>query len=295
MKKLFYKSLETITKDIDDKTRAVTNVFNKTNVVDSDSDLITPDAFDKTISERGPQGKNLIYHLTDHNPSMKSVVGKFSTLSMQDTDLVGRTIIPNTTWGNDVFEMYKSGVINQHSIGFSVLKAEKKKASLLPLVDSSDDEDNAYNDDGDEANEFRGDAYNDDDDESNPYVNVIREVKLFEGSAVLWGANESTPNLSVGKSFKSLTTDQAFEVFKKLQKELEVLGTFLYKGKMSDETGALLQFRMIQVQDQLDKLFSKFFTQPVSPTVAPKGKEDEAIDGEILKQILLFNQKIANL
>ena len=50
---------------------------------DLDDDIIMPGAFTKTISERGPKAANLIWHLTDHNPSLKSAVGKFTELNVE--------------------------------------------------------------------------------------------------------------------------------------------------------------------------------------------------------------------
>lgn len=288
MKEIKYKSVDNSVMDVDDKSRTVKNVFNKTNVVDSDDDLITASAFDTTIAQRGPQGKNVIYHLTDHTPKLENTIGKFSALGMDGNNLVGTTTIPKTTLGNDMLEMYKSGVINQHSIGFTTVKSAKK---TVALVESDDSDSDLYNDEDDSANIFLGgDLYNDNDDASNQFINVISEVKLYEGSAVLWGANEHTPNISVGKSLKMLTKNEQEELFKKLQKELETLGSFLYKGKMSDETGEILQYRMLQVQDQLQKLFSICFTQPVVKTVEPK--EDESAKDEIYKQLLLRHRKL---
>ncbi len=118
------------------------------------------------MAERGPKGANLIWHLTDHNPSLKSAIGKFSELYVEDNYLVGVTDVPNTTWGNDVLEFYKSGHINQHSVGFRTIKQENQKS---------------------QEGEY----------------NLIKEILLFEGSAVLWGANMNTPTLEVNKSLTS--------------------------------------------------------------------------------------------
>src|SRR5688572_27955242 len=150
------KTVDNSTLDVDGKSRRVKVVLNKTGVKDFDNDVIEKSAFDRTIKERGPQARNLIWHLTDHNPSLKSAVGKFSELRMEGDDLIGITNIPNTSWGNDVLTFYKSGQINQHSIGFNTKKDEAAK-------------------------EHR----------------IIKEVMLYEGSAVLWGANEFTPMVEV--------------------------------------------------------------------------------------------------
>jgi HK97 family phage prohead protease len=168
-KQLIYKSFGDEEKssvlDVDDKSRRVKNVFNKTGVKDSDNDVIEKTAFNNSISQRGPQGKNLIFHLADHMASLKSTIGKFSELYMEGDNLVGVTIIPKTTLGNDVLELYKTGVINQHSIGFNTVQKETMHQ-----------------------------------DDPEKRFNIIKEVKLWEGSSVVWGANEWTPSLSVVKS-----------------------------------------------------------------------------------------------
>lgn len=255
-----YKSVDNSVVDVDDKSRVVKNVLNKTNMVDSDNDLITNSAFDKTIQERGPAGSNLIYHLTDHTPSLKSAVGKFSQLYMDGDNLVGITKIPATTWGNDVLEMYKSGIINQHSIGFSTIKSDALNADAMS-------------------------------------AQVIKEVKLYEGSAVLWGANDQTPNLSVGKSLKGMTMIEKQNHYQTIIKRLDAFTKMLKDGKISDETGELMELQMKQIQDELNKLFKSMTTPPVSEeTVEPEEvKVEENSVEDIFKQILLRTKKISNL
>ena len=174
------KTVADSTLDVDDKSRRVKIVLNKTGVKDFDREVVEGAAFDKTIKERGPRAKNLIWHLTDHNPSLKSAVGKFSELGMVGDELIGVTDIPDTTWGNDVLTFYKSGQINQHSIGFRTIRRETVK---------EDDPQNRYD--------------------------IIKEVMLYEGSAVLWGANEFTPTRSVGKSFTSQSLQEKYFALKK--------------------------------------------------------------------------------
>src|SRR5688572_22648490 len=95
--------------DVDDTSRRVKVALNKIGVKDNDNDIIEKGAFDKTIRERGPKGKNFIWHLTDHWASLKNAVAKFSDLFMEGDYLVGVSTIPNTSWGNDVLEFYKTG------------------------------------------------------------------------------------------------------------------------------------------------------------------------------------------
>ncbi len=129
-------------------TRKVKVAISQMGSKDYDNDVIDHGAYNKTMAERGPKGANLIWHLTDHNPSLKSAIGKFSELYVEGDYLVGITDVPNTTWGNDVLEFYKSGHINQHSVGFRTIKAEAQQKG--------------------QAEEY----------------NLIKEILLFEGGGV---------------------------------------------------------------------------------------------------------------
>ena len=212
--KTFYeiKTVSDSTLDVDQKSRRVKVVLNKTGIKDFDNDTIEKSAFNKTIKERGPIGKNLIWHLTDHNPSLKSAVGKFSELKMEGDDLIGITNIPNTTWGNDVLTFYNSGQINQHSIGFKTMKDDK-------------------GDDG----------------------RVIKEVMMYEGSAVLWGANEFTPTLSVGKSLSK----------EDLQKKYFDLKREMNSGNYTDEFFLIIESQLKQIEQLI---IGQTYTEPDTST-----------------------------
>jgi len=216
--------------DVDDKSRRVKVALNKVGVKDFDQDIIEKNAFDKTIKERGPKGKNMIWHLTDHRPSLKDAVGKFHELMMEGDYLVGITDIPNTTWGNDVLEFYKTGTINQHSIGFTTTKRE------------------VFNDDSDKR------------------YTVIKEVMMYEGSAVLWGANEFTPALTVGKS---LTKEETISEYKKTMDDLDTLYKMFKNGHLSDQSYELIEIKIKQLTNKLQQLFEEA-TQPAQKAVEPE-------------------------
>lgn len=227
------KNIDAPVLDVDDKSRRVKVALNKTGVKDSDRDIIEKTAFDKTIKEKGPKGKNLIWHLTDHRASLKDAVGKFSDLLVENDYLIGITDIPNTNWGNDVLELYKKGAINQHSIGFSTVKRE---------VFNDDDWDKRYQ--------------------------VLKEVNLYEGSAVLWGANEFTPTLSVGKS---LTKEEIASEFKKTMDDLATLHKLFRTGHLTDQTFELIEIKVSQLSEKLQRLFDET-TLPAQEAVEPDVK-----------------------
>lgn len=218
-------------RDVSENDRRVKVAISKMGNVDHDGDVIDQGAYTKTLTERGPKGANLIWHLTDHNPSLKSAVGKFSDIYTDGDYLVGITTIPNTTWGNDVLEFYKSGHINQHSIGFRTIKAEAVKGD-------------------------------------NPY-NLIKEVFLYEGSAVLWGANPMTPTMSVGKS---LTKEEIVTEHEKLSRELNLLVKSLRDGRFTDEAFEFMDIRLAQINEALKCIITMEIepTQPVEEAVEPE-------------------------
>lgn len=227
--KLFYevKTVNDSVKDVDEASRRVKVVISQMGSKDLDNDVIDSNAYNKTIAERGPKGVNLIWHLTDHNPSLKSAVGKFSEIYKDGNDLVGVTDIPNTSWGNDMFEFYKTGTINQHSVGFRTIKSEPVDAG--------------------KPGEY----------------NLIKEILLFEGSSVLWGANPNTPTLTVGKSF---TKEEAQGEYEKLAKEITVLIKSMRDGKFTDTTFELIEMRINQIEEKQKNIIAALMAQPSTDT-----------------------------
>jgi uncharacterized protein len=149
-----YKSvpIEIAIKDIDTEKNIVTGYANAFNNKDSMSEIVRPGAFEKTIREWGPGGKNRIVHLYQHNPT--TLLGKPVKLEEDETGLYFESKIAKTALGKDVLALYEERVINEHSIGYDVVKDYFDKES--------------------ETRE-------------------LLELKLFEYSSVTWGANDQTP------------------------------------------------------------------------------------------------------
>lgn len=245
MKSLYsIKNIDNSVLDVDTTGRRVKNVLNRVNYKDFDGDVIASNAFDVTISDRGPKNKNLIWHLTDHNASLKTAVAKFSEIYMEGDNLIGVTNVPNTAWGNDVLELYKTGNINQHSIGFKSIKQDKQK-------------DNTYGE-----------------------YNLIKEVMLYEGSAVLWGANDQTPNVTVGKS---LTKEEIDSEYKKTMDDLNTLYKMFKTGHLSDQSYELIEIKIKQLTNKLQQLFDEA-SQPALKAVDPESNG-------VLNVLTTFNNK----
>lgn len=234
MKQFQSKDIANGIMDVDTTTRRVKAVWSRMNNVDLDNDIIVPEAFTKTLMERGPAGKNLVWSLVDHKADMANVIGKPEELYVEGDMLVAITPIVETEKGTDMLKLYEAGLVNQHSIGFSTIKSDWQ-------------------------NEKQD-------------VRVIKEVKLYEGSAVLWGANPETPTISV----KSQTKED-------LNNRLERLLKAFRGGKFTDDTFALME---IQIKNIQADLLALDFTQSAQKAIEPK----QSVDNEVMKAIQEFNK-----
>jgi HK97 family phage prohead protease len=197
-------------KSVDSESRIVSGYASAFNNVDLDNDMILPGAFAKTITERGPSGKNEIFFL--HNHSSANILGKPTTLKEDSVGLYFEAKIAPTRLGDDILALYKEEVINQHSIGFSTIQGR--------WVNSTTSKDGFYE---------------------------ISEVKLYEFSSVLWGANPNTPFLGMKGEMK---IDEIFDRLEKLHKSLR-------SGQMMDETYAFLELEVNQLKSFLKNQFGE--------------------------------------
>jgi len=239
MKHYQVKDISNGIEDMDIRSRNVKTVWAMCGNVDLDNDVIVPEAFSRTITARGPQGKNLIWSLVDHKSSMKYALGKPKELYVEGNALIAVTEIIETEMGEDMLKLYEANLINQHSIGFSTIKSE---------MDNSTG------------------------------IRTIKELMLYEGSAVLWAANPETPTLAMYKGM-----EQA-EVQETLNGRLEKLLKAFKHGTFTDETFSLLEIEIKQIQTAISELT----TQPVAAaTLDPV--DNNAIVFEALKQ---FNHSL---
>jgi HK97 family phage prohead protease len=120
-----YKSIAQQATDIDEKSNTVVVYYAAFGNVDNGGDMIMPSAFTKTIQERGPQGKDLIYHFKNHSEA----ISKPKELIADSYGLKAVVSFPNTTKGRDTIEEYKFGMWKYHSIGYSTVRQHKSKAA----------------------------------------------------------------------------------------------------------------------------------------------------------------------
>lgn len=184
-------------------------------IVDYDEDIVAIDAWNKTIPERGPNGTKLICNLVDHTASVLKMYGKPSELFVQGNQLVSVTPIVKTSLGMDILKMYDAGLINQQSCGFSTMR--------------------------DEMNVGTG-------------IRTIKEAKLYEISAVLWGANPITPTLDLMKGL------EAEIATKTLKTREQLLMKELRGGTYTDDTFVLMEIELKQLQQAIAQFVAT--TQP---------------------------------
>ena len=112
-------------------------------------------------------------------------------------------------------------------------------------------------------------------------IRTIKELMLYEGSAVLWAANPETPTLAMYKGM------EAAKVQETLNGRLEKLLKAFKHGTFTDETFSLLEIEIKQIQTAISELT----TQPVAAaTLDPV--DNSAIVFEALKQ---FNNSLKSL
>ena len=185
-----FKNNEPITQDKD--ILRVKVVANTANWLDSHMDVLLPDCWNKSIKER----KNVIPHLHDHIHKIDAKVGEVidiysSTLSYSELGIQGEGSTQSLLFITDVmksynekvFNQYKLGKVNQHSIGLQYVKLDL-----------------AINDQGSEKelefwNKYIDQIINPEMALERGYFWVVQEIKLLENSAVLFGSNEMTPTL----------------------------------------------------------------------------------------------------
>lgn len=178
----------------DDDSVHVTVVANTANWCDSQFDVLIPDCWKATIKQR----KGMIPHLADHTHKIEAKVGEVAKIYSKDmklTDLglnqTGSTqvLIFETdvmkSYNEKIFNQYKLGKINQHSIGLQYVK--------ISLCINDKDSEKEF----DFWNKYYPQVINKSVVSDRGYFWVVTEIKLLENSCVLFGSNELTPTLDV--------------------------------------------------------------------------------------------------
>ena len=219
-------------KDISSDKRQVAVYLAKFDNIDSDNDMIKKGAFTKSIQERGPDSPSnrKIAFLRWHD--WEKPIGKFLTLEEDDFGLFAVSQLGTSQMGEDAFRDYTDGIIREHSIGFQYIQDKMK------FIEDMNAPDKGY---------F-----------------MISELKLYEGSAVTFGANSETNVVDVMKS------EDKVEKAVKISNEIDILIKGLANGKGSDERLFEMEMKLKYLNSQMLILAkSEPFVKEHSPIIEP--------------------------
>lgn len=203
-------------KDVDSTSRTVVVYLAKFGNIDSDCDMIVPGAFKKSILEHGPDASSnrKIAFLRHHDWEWQ--IGKFNKLEEDENGLLAYGQLGTSTQGEDAFRDYEDGIIREHSIGFQYVSDKIKWIDDLTLACGG--------------------------------YWMVSEVKLWEGSAVTFGANDLTNVVEVIKG------EQKTEKIDKISSELAQVIKAISNGKGTDERLHKLEMKANFLSTQLTLL-----------------------------------------
>ena len=240
-------------KDMDSNRREVAVYLAKFGNVDSDNDVIQKGAFKKSIQERGPESSSnrKIAFLRHHD--WEKQIGVFSKLQEDDNGLYAVGRLGTSTMGEDAWRDYQDGIIKEHSVGFQRVSDKTKFVK----------------------------------DTSNPLggFTLLQEVKLWEGSAVTFGANELTNVVSIMKSENKKT------FIDKISDDLQTVIKALANGKGSDERLYELEMKANFLSSQLTLLAQ---TEPGNHSVKLYEPEPDEFSWKAVLETLETKQTYAD-
>lgn len=182
----------------DDATSVFVKVVcNACNWCDSQMDVLLENSAKRTIQQR----KGMIVHLANHIHTLENQVGDvedvyLETLPLKDLGLKdsGSTqcVIMESTvrkeYNPRVFELYKRGKVKQHSIGLTYVE-------IYLAINQPDNEywEKEYN----IWKKYYDQIINKETVDEYGFFWAVKQYRLLENSAVLFGSNELTPTLEV--------------------------------------------------------------------------------------------------
>jgi HK97 family phage prohead protease len=266
------KSADANILDVSTSSRIVTGFFNSYNFFDSDKDVLIMGSAKKSIEERGVNSTAVakIKHALNHD--LTTLVGKLQVLEETTkngiTGIYFESKIANTTLGNDTLINYKEGIYDNHSIGFKYNQLSLIEAEKSPVA----------------WNEVLSKLVNPQEAEKFGYLYLVKEINLFEGSTVAFGANSLTPFLGVKSGNKESITLA-------LDSKLNQLMHTVKNGSQSDDMMHTLELQIKQIKQVLKEIeVAETFDKPTLAKVPSEAKSSEPI-----KPQFDVNQIIKNL
>lgn len=205
-------------KDLDIRERKVAVYLSKFDSLDADFDIIRKGAFTKSLQERGVDSSSnrKIAFLRHHD--WEKQIGKFLELKEDDYGLFAVGQLGRSTMGEDALRDYEDGIIKEHSIGFQYIKDK------MNFVEDKSMKSGGFHE--------------------------IKELKLYEGSAVTFGSNEFTHVVDVKGENKS-------QLLERLRDDLNVCIKALSSGKGTDERLHNIEMKVKRLTAQLIVLAGK--------------------------------------
>jgi hypothetical protein len=178
-------------------------IANMSGWCDSQMDVMIKDSWNKSIADVGASGQKLIYHLKNHGGSTDDIIGRDPSLYTKDIDLSvfnfksdvkkAQALIMSSIICEDydgkTYNLYEDGQIKQHSIGLQYVQ-------ILLCLNSLNEDDATEKKNWDK---YYPQVINKEDVDETNYFWAVIEAKIFEVSAVLFGANILTPVLSTSQ------------------------------------------------------------------------------------------------
>ena len=254
------RSFSKAVKDVGLEKRTVQGVFNSYFYIDSDLDMLLPGAASKSIQERGVGSTkgNKIKHLKDHDWNKN--IARIDVLDERKVEVNGREIegiyhesyYPESTDSTDQLIKIQDGLYDSRSIGFQYVN--------IDMVERGDED----------FEKFLAMAINPEVGEESGYFWVVKEIKLWEGSDVSFGANQLTPLLGVKSGQKDLIKDQLFQ-------KLDVCNSLFKTGNLSDDGFHRLDMEMKQIKSYISTLTKD---QPPKESTKIDSRQPESTESE---------------
>ena len=186
--------------DVDLDKRRVCGYFSTWDTIDTYNERMMKGCYAKSIAENGPAStRPRIQHLYNHNSWDGMPIAKIDVLKEDEIGLYFESVFAKTQRGNDVLTLYQEGILREHSVGYKTIQVRRMEGQPAE----------------------------------------VQEVKLYEGSTVLWGANEDA--LLVG--IKS--APEAMDYIKNIRRVLR-------SASISDEVGSMLELNLRSLESLVD-------------------------------------------
>jgi phage head maturation protease len=238
--------------NVDKTAKKVVVEISSMDDIDQSNDTFLPTAWNRTIVDRGPKGSDEIWHLLDHEDSIREgALSKPDEIYVKNNKLIFVTPYRDTyNWRECAWAMYEGGDINQHSAGFIALKSHK---------------------------EYSG----------SKQIRVIEEALLMEGSAVLWGDNKNTKTQAVLKSWLAKREKKAA-----IPERLSKIYDAIRGGEYAGENLSLLRLELKYLEQAFYELEKKANLTPDEPEIGTGPDEVEKMRlAAILKAVKDINSQ----